>query len=101
MEKERGHDQLAITDFIDNHASYNDTEAEASETSAANCAELCSGKAEVGGPVGKDAATDTKANACRKDRHETRKEEALGVRCNPVSISVAHRFWFSIYGCYV
>ena len=63
MEQERRHDQLAVADLVDDHAADDDAEAEARETGAADGAELRTGEAEFGGPIGKDAAADPEADA--------------------------------------
>ena len=62
VEQERGHDQLAVADLVDDDAADDDAEAEAGEAGAADGAELRAGEAEIGGPVRQDAAADAGAD---------------------------------------
>ena len=80
VEQERGDDQLAVADLVDDDAADDDAEAEAGETGAADGAELRAGEAEVGGPVGQDAAADGEADAGGENGQEAGPQQALGVR---------------------
>ena len=80
VEQERGDDQLAVADPVDDDAADDDAEAEAGETGAADGAELRAGEAEVSGPVGQDAAADAEADAGGQNGQEAGPEQALGVR---------------------
>ena len=63
MEQKRRDDQLAVADLVDDHAADDDAETETGEPRAADGAELRPGEAEFRRPVGKDAATNPKADA--------------------------------------
>ena len=79
MEHKRRHDQLAVADRVHDQAGDDDAEAEAGETSPPDRAELRTGEAEVGGPVGKDAAADAKADAGSENGQEAGRQQAPGV----------------------
>ena len=55
--------ELAVADLVHDDAADDDAEAEAGEPGAADVAELRTGEAELGRPVGKDAAADAEADA--------------------------------------
>ena len=80
VEQERGDDQLAVADLVDDDAADDDAEAEAGEAGAADGAELRAGEAEFGGPVGEDAAADAEADAGGENGQEAGPQQALGVR---------------------
>ena len=82
MEQEGGDDQLAVADPVDDDAADDDAEAEAGEPGAADGAELRAGEAELGGPVGQDAAADGEADAGGENGQEAGPQQALGVRRN-------------------
>ena len=82
MEQERGDDQLAVADLVDDDAADDDAETEAGEAGAADGAELRAGEAELGGPVGEDAAADAEADAGGENGQEAGPEQALGVWCD-------------------
>ena len=67
VEQERRHDQLAVADLVHDHAADDDAEAEAGETGSADGAELRTSEAEVGGPVGKNAAADRRSRCRRRE----------------------------------
>ena len=84
VKQKRGYDQLAIADLVDDDAADDDAEAEAGKAGAADGAELRAGEAEVGCPVGKDAASDAEADAGGENGQKTGPQQALGVRCDGV-----------------
>ena len=77
--KKRRHDQLAVADLVDDDAADDDAEAETCESSAADRPELRTGEAELGRPVGEDAAADAEADAGFEDGQEASPQQALGV----------------------
>ena len=84
VKQKRRHDQLAITDLVDDDAADDDAEAEAGEAGAADGAELRAGEAEVSRPVGQDAAADAEADARGENGQEAGPQQPLGVRCDGV-----------------
>ena len=79
VEQKRRHDQLAVADLVHDHAADDDAEAEAGETGSADGAELRTSEAEIGGPVGKNAAADGEADAGGENGQEAGPEQSLGV----------------------
>ena len=84
VEQERGDDQLAVADLVDDEAADDDAETEAGEPRAADGAELRAGETELCGPVGQDAAANGEADAGGENGQEACPEQALGVRCGDV-----------------
>ena len=80
MEQERGDDQLAVADPVDDDAADDDAETEAGETGAADGAELRAGEPEVSGPVGQDAAANAEPDAGGQNGQEAGPEQAGGIR---------------------
>ena len=67
MKNECGQYQFAITDFVYDQATYNNTETKAGKTSSTDGSELSTREAEVSAPVGENATTDTESDASCKD----------------------------------
>src|SRR5436305_1199175 len=93
MEKKGGDDQFAVANLVGDDAANNDAKAETRKTGAVDVTQLLTGKTELSPPVGKDAAANRGAHPRRKDRRKAAVQKPLGIRCNSVSSSVAHRFF--------
>src|SRR5437588_9788056 len=98
MEKKGGDDQFAVANPAANNATNNAAKAETRKTGAVDITQLLTGKTELSPPIGKNAAANRGAHPRRKDRRKAAVQKSLGIRCNPVSSSVAHRFLFGYYG---
>ena len=103
MEQERGDDQLAVADPIDDDAADDDAETEAGEPRAADRAELRAGEPEVSRPVGEDAAANAEPDAGGENGQEPGPEQAGGVRRDwfVAHRSIGHAVWPPLFlkGC--
>ena len=79
MKKKRCEYQFAIPDFIHNDTTDDDAEAEAGESGTGYFAQLLGRETKLGTPSCEDAASNTKANTCCEDGHETSPQEPIGI----------------------
>lgn len=63
MEKESRENKFSVSDFIDDNAANDDSEAESGEAGAADGSQLHAGEVELLCPVCEDASTDAETNS--------------------------------------
>ena len=75
-----GDHQLAIAEFVGNQRAEQDDDAETGKSTTGNGPEFRLCKAVLFGPLTEDAGPDRKSDTGCQNRHESRPEQALGIR---------------------
>jgi len=79
VKRERGPDQLAVADLVDDQTTNDDAEAKSGEAGTADGAELRGREAELFAPIVKNTTTDRKTDAGREDGPKAGPKKALRI----------------------